>query len=238
MNNFLKNNSSKILTCVGGVGVIVTSIFSSKATIKAYKILSEKEQYEDLTLREKIKEVWPVYIPTILFGTSTILCIFGSNILSQKNQASLVSAYALINQSYKEYKDKVKELYGDDSDLIIKKEIAKNNYDETLFNGEKQLFYDSFSMRYFESTFENVLRAEYYINKKFASEFFVTINDFYSLLGIDKLNIGNDLKWRSDDVMALNGLLWIDFENELVVMDDGLECYMINIKNDPCLDLY
>lgn len=48
---------------------------------------------------------WKCYIPTAAFGLSTIACIMGANALNSRKQAALTSAYALINQSYKEYKD-------------------------------------------------------------------------------------------------------------------------------------
>ena len=46
MNRFLKRNASTILTCVGAVGVVATSVMAVKATPKAL-ILLEKAKGED-----------------------------------------------------------------------------------------------------------------------------------------------------------------------------------------------
>ena len=107
---FCKRNASTILTCIGGAGVLVTTVTAVKATPKALRLLDEakKGKQEELTKLEKVKIAGPVYISSILIGTGTIACIFGANILNKRTQAALVSAYALVESSYKEYKEKVK----------------------------------------------------------------------------------------------------------------------------------
>lgn len=54
---------------------------------------------------EAIKSAWVYYIPSTVIGVSTIICIVGANVLNRHQQASLSSAYALINKSYNEYKE-------------------------------------------------------------------------------------------------------------------------------------
>lgn len=124
MKAFFKRNGSTILTCTGAVGVVATTITAVKATPKALTLLekAEEEKGKKLTKLEKVKVAGPGYIPAILIGTGTLACIFGADILNKKQQASLMSAYALLDSSYKEYKKKVKELYGDVVDEKIKSE--------------------------------------------------------------------------------------------------------------------
>ena len=57
-------------------------------------------------------------------------CIFGSNVLNKRQQASLASAYALLDTSFKEYKKKVIDLYNEEADIEIRNEIAKDKYEE------------------------------------------------------------------------------------------------------------
>lgn len=49
----------------------------------------------------------------------------GANALNRRQQAALTSAYALVQSSYKEYKDKLKELYGEEAHNAIVDSIAK-----------------------------------------------------------------------------------------------------------------
>lgn len=128
--NFVKRNSATILTCTGAVGVVATSVLTAKATIKAVDILeaAQKEKGEELTRSEKIQVAAPIYIPPALLGIGTITCIFGANILNKRTQASLVSAYSLLDRSYKEYKDTVNDIYGEDADATIEKEMIKEQH--------------------------------------------------------------------------------------------------------------
>lgn len=152
------SSASTILSCLGSIGVIGTAIFTAKAAPKASLLLqeAEKEKGEKLTNIEKIKVAGPVYIPSIVIGASTIFCILGSNLLNKRYQASLTSAYALLDSSYREYKNKVNELYGNDADKHVVTEIAKDKYAE-LPEGEI-LFFDYNTLQYFNSSFDEVLQ--------------------------------------------------------------------------------
>ena len=148
---------STILTCIGAVGVVITSIMVAKAAPKAVRLLdqAEEEKGEELTTIEKVKTAAPVYIPATLVGASTIACIFGANVLNKRDQAALMSAYALANRTYTEYKDKI----SGNARSQIKEIIAKDQYDdgEEISEG-KQLFFDFNNMTYFESTLNEVLQ--------------------------------------------------------------------------------
>lgn len=237
---FLSRNSSTILTCAGGVGVIATSIMAVKATPKALKLIesAKEEKGEDLTHMETIRVAGPVYIPAVITGVSTLACIFGANILNKRDQAALMSAYALLDNSYKDYKKKVNELYGESAEVRVREEIAKDKYEEDKHEVEdnKQLFYDYFSERYFESTIEAVQRAEYRINRTLIMRDYAYLNEFYEELGIEPIESGYKYGWSSGGNFARYWQQWIDFTHEKVVMDDGLECYIIVIQNEPILD--
>ncbi|WP_407450062.1 DUF6353 family protein [Fibrobacter sp.] len=154
-------NKSLILTCISAVGVITTGVLAARAAPKATKLLEEARanKGEELTNLEKIKTTAPVYIPAMLAGASTIACMFGANALNAKQQASMASAYALLDSSYKEYQAKVKELYGEDADNHVKEEMVKDIYEpseDELPDGE-HLFFDFNSMTYFNAKMEEVI---------------------------------------------------------------------------------
>lgn len=234
---FLKRNASTILTCVGAAGVVATTVMAVKATPKAVSLLemAKEEKGEELTKLEKVQVAAPVYIPTVLIGASTIACIFGANALNRHQQASLMSAYALLDSSYKDYKNKVAELYGENADSQVKQEIAKDKYNEDAYPVEdgKQLFYDDFSQRYFQATTEQVLTAEYELNRMLATDYGVFLNEFYELLGIDRTDYGDYLGWSTGELVDAYWYSWVDFSHTKVVMDDGLECTIISMGMEP-----
>ena len=234
---FLNRNLSTILTCLGGAGVVVTSVLAVKATPKALKLLetAKEEKGEELTSFEVIRTVGPIYIPAVLMGVSTIACIFGANVLNKRSQAALMSAYALLDNSYKDYKKKVVELYGEEADREVKSSIAKDKYEETdvKVDDTKKLFFDFYSSRYFESTDEIVRKAEYDLNRELSIMSYASLNDFYDLLKIEKIDGGDDLGWSAAKNFEYYCQSWIDFAHEKVVMDDGLECCIIHIQIEP-----
>lgn len=244
---FLKKNGSTILTCVGGVGVVATSILAVKATPKALSLLEEakEEKGEELTKIEVVRTAWKPYIPAVLTGASTIACIFGANVLNKRNQAALMSAYALVDSSFKEYKNKLKELYGEETHQDVVNAIAVEKAGDVYVHseclctscdlsaeendGEPKLFYDEHSNRYFEATIEQVITAEYHLNRNFTLRGYSYLNEFYEFLGLETTDYGSVLGWAVND----DEIYWVDFNHRKVAMDDGLEVYIIETPYAP-----
>ena len=232
---FLNKHSSTILTIVGASGVIITSVLSVKATPKALGLIekAKEEKGSDLTVLETVKAAWLPYVPAMISAASTIACIFGANYLSTKHQASLMSAYALLDNSYKEYRNKVQELYGDEANTKTIKEIAKENFDNTMeLHDDKELFFDYQSMRYFESTLEEVKEAERIFRHDLMKTGYACLNDYYDLLGIPHVQHGYDLWWTTSELYKYSE---IDFEYELTEVAEGLECCVITMPYPPSL---
>ena len=247
-NLFLKKNSATILTVAAAAGVITTSVLSSKAAIKASRVLAHKEEEkgEKLTFEETISAVWTIYIPPVVAGMSTIACVFGANILNKRQQASLASAYALIDNSYKEYKAKLKELYGEEAHNNIVDAIAAEKCEdvhvyagglasaytqEIESDAEPRLFYDEYSGRYFETTIEKVLLAEYHLNRNYILRGFARLNEFYEFLGLEPTDYGETVGW---DICG--EIHWIDFNHRRAFIgddNDGFECYIIEMPYYP-----
>ena len=251
--SYLKRGSPTILTCIGAIGVVATSIMAVHATPKALTMIHKDSRLKHdgdpyaYSKMEAVESAWKCYIPTILVGTSTIVCIFGANILSKRQQAALTSAYTLVNNAYQEYKNKVKELYGEETHQKIIDSIVKENCKDVYISApgfcdcssldfdehnpeDNRLFYDVFSNRYFESSVIRVIEAEYHLNRNWWLGAGICLNDFYELLGLDAIDGGEELSWFPED-----GINWIDFNHHKTVLDDGLEVYVIEFVFTPRL---
>lgn len=247
----LKKASPTILTCIGAVGVVATAVLAVKATPKALELVkadSRKNHDGDphaATKMEAVKSCWKCYVPAAATGAATIVCIFGANTLNRRQQASLASAYALVNRQYNDYKRKLKELYGQDAHKKIMESLAVEKAKDVPIcaqtfvegsdlsfedaNEEVRLFYDSVSERYFESTISRVLQAEYHLNRNFMFAGYISLNEFYEFLGLSITDFGDAVGWNS-----CNGdIFWIDFDHSKVVLEDGLECYCIDMVFPP-----
>ena len=253
MKKPLKNAVPTMLSFLGAFGVITTAALAVKATPKALHLIElEKEKIKDeldtnepidltLTKKDIIRVTWKCYIPSVFVGLSTIACIFGSNIINKQKQAALAGAYTLLRENYTQYKNAANKVFGDDADSKIKEQIAKDVFihhdgyslylpDKDL--SEKILCYDMFSERYFKTTMTAVLNAQYHINRNLALQGHVTLNNFYEFLGIDKVEGGDEAGWTFDD---LGEYLWLDFNNQYVELEDGMECYIISAVFEPVI---
>ena len=246
VQRFVKRNASTILSVLGVAGVIATTVTTVKATPKAMEFVkkAEEEKGEKLSKWEKVNVAGVAYIPTALIGTATIACILGANLVSRHQQATLMSAYALLDRSYKEYKNKANELYGDGAGKQIREGIAKDKYtgDESSGDDGKELFYDFYSGRYFESTKEHVMRAQYEVNRSLFVNYAVGLNEYYDLLGLEEKPEYEMLGWSCGQMEEMYGHPWIEFEHEETILDgdseydEGLKCTIINMPLSPFVD--
>ena len=206
---WLTQNSSTILTCMGAAGVIATAVLTGRATIKAVRIVDEIEVHSK---KEIVKAAWKEYIPAAGVGIATIACIFGANTLNKKQQAALMSAYALLDQTYKIAEEKVSDICPADGKL---------------------LFYEPNYGQGFERTMLEVQDAEYRLNQKFAVEGEASLNDFFELLDLNKTDTGDLIGWSQEMAWDNYNYQWIEFEHELKKTEVGREYYQINMPFPP-----
>lgn len=241
---FCKDNSSTILTGLGVTGVISTAVMAAKATPKALDILEEKEEYkqehygEPLTRFEKFLAVAPIYIPAALMGTATVACILGANHINQVKQANLMAAYTCLDASYKEYRNKVKEVLGEKAAEQVDKEMEKERYMCEQFGdpSEKRLFYDEFSNRYFEMSIYEVLKATYDANRMYGVLGEMSLNQLYEFFNLSPTEVGESLGWNAAKDWECFGFSWIDIRWEQIQTPDGLEAFGICFNIDPSND--
>ena len=238
----LKDNSSLILSCVAAGGTVVTTIMAVKATPKALNLLeeAEKEKGEELTTLEKVVVAAPPYIPSVVIGISTVACIFGAHVLNQNQQAAMTSAYMLLENSYKEYRSKVKEIFGENADDLVRCAVAKDKYDDLtdddLELGENTLYYDDFSNRFFEKRQIEVAWAAYELNRLFCLQGHASLNDFYRYLDIQLVEGGDKVGWEASIGWNFYGYSWVDFYETKERMDDGIECIVLSFPFPPTAD--
>ena len=249
MKHFWHRNTSTILTSLGGVGVVATAVLAVKATPKAMRLIdkAEEEKGDELTQIETVKATWKPYIPAVVTGVATIACIFGANTLNKRQQAAMVSAYALLDSSYKEYTQKVKDLYGEETHQKIINAIAAEKAENIGVNapgfvsdnhlytdekcGEERLFYDEYGKRFFQATLEQVISAEYHLNRNYVLRGYTVLNELYDFLGLEPTKYGSELGWAIDD----DGSFWIDFNHREMEIE-GINCIIIEMPFGPSLE--
>lgn len=228
----IKRESPSILTAVGVVGLMSTTILAIKATPKAMDLL-EKEK-KDLNKYEKFKVVWRCYIPTMAVGSVTALSILSANSINSKRNAVLAGIYSLTESAFEEYQNKVIEQIGEKKEEKIRDEIAQDRLNnnpvsshEIIFTGKGDtLFYESLSGRYFKSDYEEIRKIINDFNQTILSrEMYKTINDLYYELGLGNTDMGKDMGWDVDAIL--------DIHFSAKIAENGVPCIVIEYKNRP-----
>lgn len=207
VGQFTINNAPTILTITAGVGVIATGVTSGQSAVKASRVLEELEysSKEKPTRMMKVKAAAPYFISPTLTGLATIACILGAHKIHLQREAAIAAAYTLMDSKYKEYRDKVISEIGEKKENRLQDEIAQDrvtknppsesglNIIQTRFGNI--LFMDSFSGRYFYSSYEQIERAKIIIAQIAQKEMSVSLNDFYDALEIPTIEGGKLLGW-------------------------------------------
>ena len=153
----IKKHSSEIFIGAGITGIAVSAVVACKATLKVNKIIDDTkddidkihiatekgvtaagESYSAEDSKRDLSIVYiqtgvkfaKLYAPALIIGTLSITSIIASNNILRKRNAALGVAYAAIDKSYKEYRNRVIERYGEQVDNELKYGIKAKKFEE------------------------------------------------------------------------------------------------------------
>lgn len=246
MKQIIKKMAPMALTIAGILGVGITSAITAKCVKKTYSIKENK----------KLKETWKNYIPAAVAGTVTIGCIVAGKTLDMKEIAALTSVAGASGKLLTEYKDKIRNRFGQEGLDDIHRDIAHDHEDgiqvadvsgvtiytpvygitsnEDRLSPEcNDLFYDEFTNIWFWSNMANVRAAEYYVNRNHTMNLFTTLADFYQFLGVDiDRRFANTYGW-GEEYIASTDSCWIDFEHVESETESGIKYTIISYTYNP-----
>ena len=250
----LNENSTTILTGVGVAGTITTAYLSGRASFKAAQIIElERNTLQngegdetngdvrpdvDIPIVTRIKMVWRLYIPPFLVMAGTVASIIGANRIASKKIAALTIASALSERSLKEYKEKVIERWGDKKATEVHDEIAQDRINknppttsEMIITGSGDvLCYDQHTGRYFNSTVEDIKRAENKLNYNLVHFMSASLSEFYDDIGLPATSYSDSVGWN------INNHMEVTFSTSMT--PDGRPCIAIDFVNPPTLDYH
>lgn len=152
----LKKHSPEILVVAGIAGTVISAVLACKATTKVAEILDKTKGTLD-TIHEGMEtgaingqeyttedgkkdtvvvyaqtgmKLAKLYAPAIILGTLSITSILASNNILRKRNVALGAAYAAIDKSFKEYRGRVIERFGEQVDTELKYGIKAKKFEE------------------------------------------------------------------------------------------------------------
>lgn len=255
-----KKHAPEILVVGGVVGVVTSAVMACKATTKLSGILEEtketvskieevaanpdlvSEPYtEEDAKKDKLivysqtgVQIAKLYAPAVILGTLSIGAILASNNISRKRNVALAAAYATVDRSFKEYRGRVIERFGEELDKELKynvktKEIKEHIVDEEgkkktvkkTLNVVDPLAVTSEYARFFddgckgwekdpEANLVFLRRQQDFANDRLKSQGYLFLNEVYDMLGIPRTQAGQIVGWIYDEKDPL-GDNFVDF---------------------------
>lgn len=234
--NWAGKNQAVIKAVLAGIGVITTGVTAARAGMAAKERISEKEELigEELTIKEKIEETWTLWIPPFLAGATSIFCIYSGTRASLKSIATVGALYSASQQNLNLTKEALSELEGPHTlkkvlDRANEKKEEASPIKEVIYTGTgEHLCFDPQSGRYFKTNYEKVRSIQNQINQDVLTKDilgFSSLNDFYFLLGLESIPLGEDMGWTPEY------LLDIYFTSKIT--DDGEPCMVLDYEVFP-----
>jgi hypothetical protein len=241
VEKFTVDNSPTILTALGVVGTIGTAVLTHKAATKAERIIESNKPFDynngtppdDFPVKEKVKLVWKLYIPPVVSGTLTIAAIIGANRIGSKRAAAMAAAYTLSEKAYSEYRDKVVEKIGESKEKDLRDDLARDQVrnnppgesNVVLVGSGEVLCCDLFSGRYFNSSVEELKKAQNDTNFQILHDSYASLTDFYDRIGLPRTDVSEEIGWNQDKMLEL--------EFSTILAEDGRPCVAYRFQVHP-----
>jgi len=146
-----KKQSPHIWFGAGLIGVVVSAVLACRATTKLESVLDDamNDQENLNTIKKEIEEgtsAYPVqqyrkdmiyvhskvairitklYGPSVGLGVISIVALAGSHIQMTRRNTALMAAYAAVQKAYVDYRNRVREEFGEEKELDIYRAVSK-----------------------------------------------------------------------------------------------------------------
>jgi len=241
--NSVQKHSPEILAGVGVVGTVASAVMACKATLKLDDILAESKE-----TRDKIKEVAEnpryekeyspedakkdltvnytqtavkiakLYAPAVILGSASLGCLLASNDILRKRNAALSAAYMTVDKSFKEYRGRVAERFGEEVEkeirynikaMEVENVIANEDGSETVVMEQAKVmdpnlysdyakFFDEFSPNWQNDPEYNLMflkAQQQYANDLLKAKGRLFLNEVYDMLGLERTKAGQVVGW-------------------------------------------
>lgn len=227
MAAFGSKHAPEILTGLGCGGFISSLVLTAKAAPKAEKHIEEAQAE---TIKEKAAACYKDYLPAGITAAASVGCVVAGATVGHKRYASLATAAGLTEAAFSEYRDSVKEIVGEEKEKEVVENVKKKvegrggNTTMVLGNGKIPCL-DTASGRYFQSSAIELRKVENELNRELNDSCYVSLNDFYDMVGLNSTAIGDEIGWSSNDR--------IDIELTSGLTPDEMPCLVVDFLKRP-----
>lgn len=253
-----KKHSPEILAITGTLGIVASGVMACKATLKINDILEETKETvelirktsEDENLADKYTEedskkdlaivytqtsvkLIKLYGPSVVLGVASLGCLLGSNNILRKRNIALAAAYTTIDKSFKDYRGRVVERFGEAIDKELRYNIKAEEIEETVVDEKgkekkvkktvdvidpntisdySRIFYEGNPgwTKDPEMNLVYLKQQQNWANDKLKAKGFLFLNEVYDMLGFPRTKAGQIVGWVYDEENPI-GDNFVDF---------------------------
>ena len=244
---FIKH-SPEILMVTGIVGMAASAVLACKATTKLDSIISKAkndiktikdcaenpenlpEQYTKEDSKKDMRIVYArtglqlmkLYAPAVSLGVLSVASILSSNNIMRKRNVALAAAYTTVDRSFKEYRNRVVDRFGEELDKELKYNLKNAEVEETVVDekgkektvkktvsvanpneySEYARFYEDGCNGWMKDAEHNLWylkQQQNYANDLLRTRGYLFLNEVYDMLGIPRTRAGQVVGWFYDE---------------------------------------
>lgn len=194
-----------------------------------------KELPDDATWKDKIKAAGPIYLPAMGMLILSSGCIITGCVAGERKAALLTGLYSASEAALRKYEEKVVDVLGKEKAQELHDEMAKDTLKDIqvtdssiVYTGNgADLFLEPLTGRIIASSKQAIKNAETDAKAKIQEVDWVTVNQWFDYLNIDRARLGGYAGWNKDSK--------IDIGFDTGWTNDGRPCGVIYYYNMPVL---
>lgn len=247
----IKQHSPEILVTVGVVGTVTSVVLACKATLKVNEVVEEAQETiekihegveqekhtadgEVYTQEDANRDLAIVYAqtawkftklygPAALIGVASVGCLVGSTIILKKRNVALAATVTALDTSFREYRGRLIERFGEDLDRELRFNIKAKEIEETVVDEDGNettvkkvvheidpnahsmysVFFDDGNIGWSKNPELNkvfLIQQQEAANYRLKTEGFLPLNEVYKMIGAPLTYYGQIAGWvYSDD---------------------------------------
>lgn len=242
----IRKHSPEILVVTGIASGVAATVMACKATTKLESVMAKhkeevekihgyveengySEKYTEEDSKKDLAIVYTqtgiklakMYAPAVTLGVLSVTCVLSGNNILRKRNAALAVAYTAVDKSFKEYRGRVVERFGEELDKELRYNIRTREVETVVVdeNGEtkveKETVIDADMPQYsvFARVFDDgnvgwtkdpeynrmyIHRVQDAMNKKLQERGHLFLNEVYDEFGFDRTQMGQRYGWIYD----------------------------------------
>lgn len=244
----LKKHGPDILVVGGTIATVAGAVLACKATTKLPEVtekakenvatikavaeagkLADGTPYDDKDYKKDLTityvrtgvDLAKLYGPSVIIGAAGLGCILKSHNIMRGRNMALAAAYATVDKSFKEYRGRLVERFGDELDKELKYNIKTKEVEEVVVDEEGNettvkktvktidnpnpsefaIFFDEYCEGWTKSPDANktfLMQQERWANERLQAKGHLFLNEVYDMLGAQRTQAGNIVGWKYD----------------------------------------